>query len=145
MTTKSSLSCSLVSGNASRFIRSNWISDGRILSVAFDLRDSTPPEKYVSLFVVDGADLDVLFRSAWSIIAKRIPGAKTGAVSILNISEVLGEVNEDSELIKFVDKNLPHCGLIYVTSDPRDIVEVKATLAFVASKFFKPLSDLIEG
>jgi hypothetical protein len=122
------------SGNASRYIRPTWFNNGFLSTEAFDLRVGPPPESYVSHFMTKGIGIEC-FASAYEIISGKIKKCHQGSIAVLNVSEALAEVNDDVDpFIKFVDKGLPHCGLIYVTKDQVQIQEAKATLRFLAQK-----------
>jgi hypothetical protein len=135
MEIKKTINTSLKNGNASRYIKPRWLRSGKLSTEAFDLRDGPPPETYVSHFLVDGKNNEEIMRSAYLHISSRISLCETGSIAILNIAEALSEVNDEIEnIIDFLEKNLPHCGLIYKTANQPQIQEAKATLCFLASK-----------
>lgn len=138
------LTCKKIdTGNASRYIKPRWVEDGKLSTEAFDLRDGSPPEPYVSHFLVDGSSIAEFFESARTIISTKITIPKNGWISIIDIVEALSEVNDDEHLIEFIEKNLPHCGLVYTTKNQENIQEAKATLCFIAN--IKPTQMLCEG
>ncbi|WP_155637678.1 hypothetical protein [Burkholderia cepacia] len=128
------VSKNITSGNASRYLKPKWILDGNSISTeAFDLREGPPPETYVSHFLVASGSEDYVFTSAHEVISKKIANCHKGGIAILEIEEALEEVNDgDTPFIEFVDKGLPHCGLVYLTPDQEKIQEAKATLSFLA-------------
>jgi hypothetical protein len=130
------LTCkSIDNGNASRYIKPRWLDTGTLSTEAFDLREGTPPETYVSHFLAEGQSLDEIFKSAYAAISTRIAKCNKGSIAILDITEALIEVNDEAEpFIKFVEKNLPHCGLVYITPNQQQIQEAKATLCLLAGK-----------
>ncbi len=138
------LTCKTIdNGNASRYIKSRWIKDGILLTEAFDLREGDPPETYVSHFMVQGASQAELFKSAYAIIATRIIKCNKGSIAILDIKKALVEVNDEAEpFIKFVEKSLPHCGLVYLTQNQEDIQEAKATLCLLAGKMLVAAQEI---
>ena len=128
-------------GNASRYIRPAWFKGGKLSTEAFDLREGPPPESYVSHFMVAGIGIEC-FTSAYNIISAKIK-CEQGSIAMLDIFEALAEVNdEDEPFIKFIEKGLPHCGLIYVTTSQSNIQEVKATLCFLAKKKLMATKDI---
>lgn len=127
----------LTEGNASRFLRKKWITDEpRITPAAFDLRERTPPESYVSFFIVDGVSDEDRKLSAINVIGARLDlNQQDGAITILEISECLDKINgEDINLISFRDEALPHCGLYYLSKDAAAILEAKTILCLIAKK-----------
>lgn len=136
---------SINDGNASRYIRPRWFSKGVLSTEAFDLRVGPPPESYVSHFMVAGIGIEC-FTSAYEIISGKITKCQQGSIAVLNISEVLEEVNDDVDpFIKFVDKGLPHCGLIYVTKNQANIQEAKATLRVLAQRNIMAGNDIVKN
>lgn len=128
-------------GNASRYIKPRWINANNLSTEAFDLREN-PPEPYVSHFMADGEYLDERFHSAYERISKRMREfhKTNGSIAIIKIAEALDEVNdEDKPFIEFVEKGLPHCGLIYLTENQQQVLEAKATLCVLAKKQIRDL------
>lgn len=130
------LACkSINNGNASRYIKPRWLQLGILSTEAFDLREGTPPETFVSHFIADGHSLGEIFISAYANISTRITNCDKGSIAILDICEALKEVNdEEVPFIDFVEKGLPHCGLVYITPNQQQIQEVKATLCLLARR-----------
>lgn len=125
----------IAAGSASRYIKPRWVQGGKLSTEAFDLRDGTPPEAYVSHFLVNENSLEENFNSAHTIISKKITDCRKGGVAILEIFEVLAEVNDEAEpFIEFTEQGLPHCGLVYLTAQQEKIQEAKATLCLLAEK-----------
>lgn len=132
------------SGNASRYIRPAWFKNGTLSTIAFDLRMGPPPEGYVSHFMTTGIGIEC-FSSAYKLISKKM-AAQVGSIALLDVSEVLTEINDESEpLIKFVEQGLPHCGLIYVTASQSKIQEAKATLCILAKKNMMSTTDIAKA
>ncbi len=122
-------------GHASRYIKPSWIRSGTLSTEAFDLRDGPPPETYVSHFLTEGNLPIERFKVAYDLISQRIKKCDVGSIAVLNISEALIEVNDVTEpFIEFVEKGLPHCGLVYRTTNQQHIQEAKATLCVLATK-----------
>lgn len=130
------LACiSIKDGNASRYIKPRWFKNGVLSTEAFDLREGPPPELYVSHFMATGEAENEVFKSAYDLISQRISTCYLGLITFLDVNEALIEVNDEAEpFIEFVDKKLPHCGLIYKTSKQEKIQEAKATLCVLAGK-----------
>ncbi|MBS1169990.1 MAG: hypothetical protein H6R01_908 [Burkholderiaceae bacterium] len=129
-------------GNASRYIKPKWINCGNLSTAAFDLRVGPPPESYVSHFMTEGVGIQ-RFTFAYEIISKKIEKCHVGSIALLDVSEALAEVNDgDAPFIKFEEKGLPHCGLIYLTEDQAQIQEAKATLSIIAQRNMMPAADI---
>lgn len=103
---------SLVDGNVTRYIKPSLFSNNQILISAFDLRDGTPPETYVSFFKVNSLSQLEMLKEGCGYIKKRLRNiSKNGCIFLLDISECLEEVNDEKKpLIEFKPENLPHCG-----------------------------------
>lgn len=127
----------ITDGSTSRFIFEDWIkNDFEIDATAFDLRDTKPPETYVSFFMVDGDDLESKVCDAKTKIPKRLI-SKGGAILVLEIDQCIDDINDDVEtLISFQEEKLPHCGLYYTTTDLQKIVEAKNSLCLLAKENF---------
>lgn len=125
----------IIQGDASRYIKPRWLISGKLSTEAFDLREGDPPETYVSHFILTEGSWSEKLKSAHSIISARISKCNAGSIAIIDIEEALDVVNDEAEpFIIFIEKGLPHCGLIYITPDQQKIQEVKATLCFLAGK-----------
>jgi hypothetical protein len=124
------------SGEASRFLKKRWIlPNNQISTEAFDLRLGPPPEDHISHFLVAGEGNENLFRAAYAIISEKIPSCANGGIALLDISATLTEVNDDEQLISFIEAGFrPHCGLIYTTNEQSKILEAKTTLSFLAAR-----------
>lgn len=135
----------ITTGKASRYIKPRWLVSGNLSTEAFDLREGSPPETYVSHFMVSGNDDTELFKSAYNIISTKITKCHVGAIAILDVPETLAEINDDEEpFIDFIEQGLPHCGLIYVTKSQEDIQEAKATLCFLAQRKIRSAKDIAD-
>lgn len=132
-------------GNASRYIKPRWVSNGILSTIAFDLRMGTPPESYVSHFMAAGVGSEC-FMSAYEIISAKMEKCHQGSIALLNVSEALDEVNDEPvPFIKFVEKGLPHCGLVYVTNNLAQIQEAKATLSLLAQRNMMLTVEIVNG
>ncbi len=127
----------ITNGSASRFIKEDWLnSNCDIDATAFDLRDITPPETYVSFFIVTGSDKESKFNAAHKKLPKKLL-SEGGAIVILEIRECLEEINDElDDLICFQKEKRSHCGLYYLTEELSKIVEIKNTLCFLAKENF---------
>ncbi|MCG9027069.1 hypothetical protein [Laribacter hongkongensis] len=132
-----SITNQITSGSASRYIKKNWLNQKLgVDATAFDLRDCTPPETYVSFYLVKGDDNEAKINSAILEIGKK-RSIKNGAITVLEIETCLKEINDEKdELIIFREQGIPHCGLYYLTNDLTKITEIKNTLSFLASECF---------
>lgn len=131
------------SGNASRFIKEKWLThDKKVGPSAFDLRE-TPPETYVSFFLVSGHDEVSQLDAAYQIMqTKNAFKNKPGALVVLKISKCLEEINdEDERIISFKDERIPHCGLHYHTDNDQKVLEAKNTLCFLAIECMRVLEN----
>lgn len=144
--TSGKLACKNINnGNASRYIKPRWLVSGKLSTQAFDLREGPPPETYVSHFMAEGEVETELFKSAYREISQRINICDIGNIAFLDISETLSEVNDDAEpFIEFIEKGLPHCGLIYITTNQQQIQEAKATLCLLAQKKLIPAKAIAD-
>ncbi|MGZ8157545.1 MAG: hypothetical protein ACXWT4_01915 [Methylobacter sp.] len=137
------LACSreIDSGNASRFIKKKWLNGQIVSPSAFDLRDKTPPETYVSFYLVEGNDHISRLDKACETIQTRTPFKnQPGAVIVLKIKTCLEEINDEAEkIITFKDETVPHCGLHYLTSDIQKVVEAKTVLCLLATECIRRL------
>lgn len=147
MSTQVLVGKNITSGNASRYLKPKWILGGNSISTeAFDLREGDPPETYVSHFLVASRDLSEVFISAHTLISQRIQKCHRGSIAILEIEEALHEVNDEPvPFIGFVEKDLPHCGLIYLTPDQEKIQEAKATLCILAKNRMSSVAAIIQN
>lgn len=137
---------SIKNGNASRYIKPRWLKMGELSTEAFDLREGTPPETYVSHFIAEGLSLSEIFKSAYLNISAKIEQCNKGSIAILDIHEALAEVNDEAKpLIDFIEKDLPHCGLVYVTISQQQIQEAKATLCLLAGKRLTSAKTIHDG
>lgn len=139
---------SMKTGSASRYIKPSWLEQGFLSSEAFDLRDGSPPETYVSHFLVHDSEKSSAFVLAHSIISKKLKNCLSGSIAIIEIAEALEEVNDNRELMPFIDfveKNLPHCGLVYLTTDQENIQEAKATLCVLAEKRISSVINITDS
>ena len=134
-------SISMHSGNVSRYIKPSFIKDGKILNEAFDLRDRTPPEKFVSFYKIEKNEISLMFTSALVFIKMTI--SPNGLITILDIEEVLEFINdEDKDIIAFSEQSLPHCGLEYLTNNLTKILEAKTTLSYLAQQKYSFIKDI---
>jgi hypothetical protein len=130
----------ITDGSASRFIREEWLIDSSIDATAFDLRDISPPETYVSFFIVIGNDIKSKFNNAEKKIPKNLI-SQGGAIVILEIKQCLDDINDElDDLISFKKEKGAHCGLYYLTTDLQKIVEIKNTLCLLAKENFLKVS-----
>jgi hypothetical protein len=138
------VSSNITEGIASRFLKSIWVRGAdEVQACAFDLRES-PPEEYVSFFMISGADDEACFSNAFDIIGKKLT-IDNGAVALLDIETCLLEVNdEDADIISFREKKLPHCGMYYHTDDLTKITEAKNTLRFLSRERIRWTSEKAE-
>ncbi len=128
-------------GNVSRYIKPSFIEDEKILNVAFDLRDRTPPEEFVSFYLLKNSDEDSMYKEAIELLP--ISPKKDGAMILLDIKEALEEINDEvDEIINFVEKSLPHCGMIYLTNNLSKIQEAKTTLSYLVKNRFKLIKNI---
>ena len=131
-------------GRAARYVKPRW-RDGKTLSTqAFDLREGDPPETYVSHYLVDNKGNES-FKLAYNLISRRLKRCTTGSIAIIDIEEALNEINEEElDFIKFIDADLPHCGLVFVTNDEQKVLEAKTTLCFLAEQMLMYIESLLE-
>lgn len=128
-------------GIVSRYIKPSFIEDDKILNAAFDLRDRTPPEEFVSFYLLKNSDEDSMYKEAIELLP--ISPKKDGAMILLDIKEALEEINDEvDEIINFVDKSLPHCGLAYLTKNLMKIQEAKTTLAYLTQNRFRFVKEI---
>jgi len=128
-------------GIVSRYIKPSFIEDNKILNAAFDLRDRTPPEEFVSFYLLKNSDEDSMYKKAICLLP--ILPKKDGAMILLDIKEALEEVNDETEdIINFVEKSLPHCGMIYLTNNLSKIQEAKTTLSYLVKNRFKLIKNI---
>ncbi|WP_321919789.1 hypothetical protein [Paraburkholderia tropica] len=86
-----------------------------------------------------------IFDQAHLIISGKISDCKKGSIALLEIEEALAEVNDEIEpIIGFVEKGLPHCGLVYLTPRQEKIQEAKATLCFLAKNRLSSVKTIVE-
>lgn len=134
----------LASGNAARYIKPSWREGKTLLTQTFDLREGPPPERYVSHYLVDGEGSKI-FNTAYNLISRRLKKCNKGSIAIIDIAEALIEINDEAfDLIKFVDADLPHCGLVFVTTDEQKILEAKTTLCYLAEQMLSHIENLLE-
>lgn len=135
-------------GYVSRFLKPSLIdADNSINAAAFDLRDRSPPEVYVSFYEVTGESVNVRFVSGYNSINQKfdVSNKNNAAIVLLDIFECLEEINdEEKDLITFKPQNLPHCGLFYLTTNLVKIQEIKTTLSFLASQNLKRIREIKE-
>ena len=92
-------------GMASRYVKPSFVESSTILNEAFDLRDRTPSEKFVSFNLLNKSDENSMFHE--SIHFLKITPKENGAIIILDIKEALEEVNDEIEnIIEFALQNL---------------------------------------
>ncbi|MCK9162668.1 MAG: hypothetical protein RBQ81_01390 [Arcobacteraceae bacterium] len=128
-------------GIVSRYIKPSFVEDNKILNEAFDLRDRTPPEEFVSFYLVKNSDENSMYKEAIKLLPI-LPKA-SGVMILLDIKESLEEINDEvEEIINFVDKSLPHCGLVYLTNNRMKIQEAKTTLSYLAKNRFKLVKNI---
>lgn len=128
-------------GMASRYVKPSFVESSTILNEAFDLRDRTLPEKFVSFNLLNKSDENSMFHE--SIHFLKITPKENGAIIILDIKEALEEVNDEIEnIIEFIDKILPHCGLVYLSKNLTKIQEAKTTLSYLAKDRFRFIKDI---
>lgn len=122
-------------GTTSRLIKKSWVNQEGVQAVAFDLRDRTPPELYVSFSMTSGKNDNEHFQCACGDLSAKLKGGLKGFIALLDVANCLEEVNdEQSDIICFRDQKLPHCGLYYLTQDLQKIQEAKTTMAYLASE-----------
>jgi hypothetical protein len=127
---------SLQAGTVSRLAKKRWVDSRHNVSAeAFDLRDRTPPETYVSFFMCEGSTNEEWQHSAVRCLEERKMGKRNGLMFLLDVEEAIEEVNDGSAIIEFVPKGLPHCGLVYQAQDQALIQEAKAVLCLLAKVF----------
>ena len=132
---------SLKDGTVSRYAKPSFISSYTISPVLFDLRDRTPPEKFVSFYKVEEESEEERFISALKYL--NIIPKQSGAMVLLDIKKSLDEVNdEENDIVSFTEQNLPHCGLIYLTTNLTKIQEAKTTLSYLASERFRLIKHI---
>lgn len=134
-------------GLITRRIKPDWITLDKksiqIRTVAFDLRDWTPPETYVSFYQLSCCDSDISYCDsnndnnryirAHFLINNRLQ-KYSGAVAVFDIPETLKKINKYREIIKFTEQNLPHCGMYFTSGMKEDILFAKTRLCVLASK-----------
>jgi len=134
-------SSNIYKGTISRYIKPSFIENKKILNETFDLRERKPPEEYVSFYLVNKGVENGIFMQAISFL--RIKPNPNGAIALLDIQEVLEEINdEDDDIITFVEKKLPHCGLVYLSNNLTKIQEVKTTLSYLATSNFMYIKEI---
>lgn len=136
----------ITEGTTSRYLKLSWLKpNGEVLPTAFDLRDKTPPETYVSFFMTCHGDSLTQARSALAIVKKRMPNIKeNGAIALLNIAICLEQINDEPlPLVSFHERGLPHCGLVYLTEDITKTLEAKTTLSFLAQENLYKINELL--
>lgn len=122
-------------GTTSRLIKKSWVNQGSVQAVAFDLRDRTPPELYVSFSMTSGKTDDEHLHCACCDLSAKLKGGLKGFIALLDVAVCLEEINdEESDIICFRDEILPHCGLYYLTKDLQKIQEVKTAISYLASE-----------
>ncbi len=128
-------------GTVSRYAKPSFIGGHTISPVLFDLRDRTPPEKFVSFYKVAEESEEERFISAVNYLT--IAPKPNGAIVLLDIKKSLDEVNdEDKDIVSFTEQNLPHCGLMYLTTNLTKIQEAKTTLSYLASERFRLIKHI---
>lgn len=130
-------------GVVSRLIKKSWVKQDGVQSVAFDLRERTPPELYVSFSLTCGGTDDEHLVCAYTELSRKFAGGPSGFIALFDIPACLEAVNdEEFDIICFRDEKLPHCGLHYLTEDLRAIQEAKTTLAFLANERLHAVSSI---
>lgn len=130
-------------GIVSRYIKPSLIKEGKILNEAFDLRDRTPPEEFVSFYRVEKKEINLMFISALGFIKMNI--SQNGLITLLDVEEVLENINDEGDdIIAFSEQNLPHCGLEYLTDNLTKIQEAKTTLSYLAQQEYSFIKDIEE-
>ncbi|MFS2324982.1 hypothetical protein U2P60_06115 [Brucella sp. H1_1004] len=126
----------IFSGTTSRLIKKTWVDQNcGVLAIAFDLRDRTPPEVYVSFSMTTGSSDDEHVQCACNDLSKKFSGKLKGFIALLDVEECLSDINDEpQDIISFRDQSHPHCGLYYMTEDLQKIQEAKTTLAFLATE-----------
>ncbi len=128
-------------GIVSRYIKPSLMKEGKILNEAFDLRDRTPPEEFVSFYKVEKNEINLMFTYALSFIKMTI--SPNGLITLFNVEEVLESINdEDDDIIAFSEQSLPHCGLEYLTNNLTKILEAKTTLSYLAQQKYSFIKDI---
>ena len=128
-------------GTVSRYVKPSCIEDGKILNEAFDLRDRKPPEKYVSFYLLSTDNQREQFSQAFSLL--RMASKPNGGITLLDVEEVLEEINdEEDDIIAFFQKELPHCGLVYLSNNITKIQEAKTTLSYLATNRFEYIKNI---
>jgi len=131
-----------VEGILSRYMKPSFVNNEYFIdTVGFDLRERTPPERYVSFYKVEKENDEENYISAISCL--KITPKNNGAIILLDVAESLIEVNdEDEDIIHFIEAGLPHCGMSYLTNDLTKIQEAKTTLSFLALNKRKYIRDI---
>lgn len=126
----------MIKGCVSRLIKPSNINGNIVKATAFDLREVTPPETYVSFFKVGEGNKESKYILGYKSIVSAFKNSlsNNAAIALISIEECLENINdEDEALIEFKEKMLPHCGLYYLTSNLSKINEIKTTLAYLAN------------
>lgn len=145
MNAVSSSEVEIITGNTARYIKQKWVNAlGSVDPTAFDLR-ANPPELYVSFYMSAEIESMKFFVTSFNGISSKFRNPiDSGAMARFDIKQCLEEVNdEEPAVIGFVEKNLPHCGMIYLVSDLTRILEAKATLAFLAKSNLMNVSEIM--
>ncbi len=128
-------------GIVSRYVKPSFMEDGKILNEAFDLRDKKPPEQYVSFYLASESSDKENYTQALSFL--RMSPKPSGAITLLDVQEVLEEINdEEDDIITFLEKDLPHCGLVYLSNNITKIQEAKTTLSYLATNKFEYIKNI---
>lgn len=120
-------------GTAARLSKPRWIVNGKISEAALHLRDGDPPEKFVSFNHSTSHDKEKIRDEATKILVeKNYEIRRNSRFFYFDINEALKEINYKQEVISFEEKDMPHCGLVYTSSDSQEIQEAKSTLCLIA-------------
>lgn len=112
-----------------RYVGSSGYKDGVVLPSAFDLKNKTPPERYVSLQEGNGNTIGEKFIS----VVKVFQGTgwtlkRTGRLAVVDVSMAYTMVNVPNKIIEFKDERRPHYGLYYLSEDESLVLEAKSLL-----------------
>ncbi len=142
MSASLAISTLLVNGIVSRYVKPLFLGNNFTISPdLFDLRDGKPPEEFVSFFKVNEDNKEKNFSSAIDCLP--FTPSLNGAMILLDVEESLEEVNdEEDNIISFTEQRLPHCGLIYLTTNLTKIQEAKTTLSYLATNRFSFIKDI---
>lgn len=111
-----------------RYIKPTHIYNEDVKDEAFQLRDWTPPEEYVSFY----HSKSKLIRDKINDVKKAMPSnfeaKKTSGYIHLNATKASEEINVVKNIIEFKERGYPHYGMFYLSNYDVDVIEAKTIL-----------------